>query len=269
MAVVAAVVDREDAKRAARPGEERVAFVPVGVAVTNCGGSAGETVIAARLASATAVQRMVKYLAGDAVADLEELRAAIEAVEEQLTDARAQLQESETTIERLHAARVEAEGRFAITRRAVLDFEQRLEEQQKALVKATREAAIAGYERAVGERDAAIEQVIAAARTLIAAFEAAEAARKSVAGAAQEARRVRAVVPNVPPPESSIPEEEWARLHELVGAHSQARLDEELIAAAVRSNNPLVVKELPPYLREAARARVRAAGDEARRRPKT
>ena len=198
--------------------------------------------------------------------DPEELRAAIKAVQDQLADARDQLEESQATIERLNAARVEAEGRFAITRRAVSDFEERLAEQQKALIQATKDAALGEYERAVRERDAAIEQAMAAVRTLIAALEAVEAARKTVSIAAQEARRARAIVPNVPPPESSVSADEWTRLHELVGAHSQARLDEELLAAAVQSNNPLVIKDLPPHLREAARARVRAAGEEARRR---
>ena len=202
------------------------------------------------------------------MADTKELQAAIEAVEEQLSDARAQLEESQATIERLNEARVEAEGRFAITSRAVSDFEQRLAEQRQALVKATKEAAAASYERAVRERDAAVEQSIAAVRTLIAALEAVEAARNAVKEAATEARRVRAVVPNAPPVEPSATADEWARLHELVGAHSQARLDEELLAAAVQSDNPLVIKDLPPHLREAARARVRAAGDEARRRRK-
>jgi chromosome segregation ATPase len=204
------------------------------------------------------------------VADLDGLKAAIARVEQQLAEARAQLRESEATIERLNAARVEAEGRSAITRRAVSDFEDRLEEQRQALVSATREAAAAGYERAVRERDAAVEQAMAAVRTLIAAFEALNAARESVAKAAQEARHARAVVPSLPPAESSVSEEEWRRLHELLGAQSQARLDEELLAAAARSGNPLVIEKLPPHLREAARARVRArvraADDEARRR---
>ena len=170
----------------------------------------------------------VKYLSRRTVSDLDGLKAAIAGVEEQLADARAQLRESEATIERLNATRIEAEGRFAITRRAVSDFEARLEEQRRALVSATREAAAAGYERAMRERDAAVEQAMAAVRTLIVAFEALDAARESVPKAAQEARRAGAVVPSVPPAESSVSEEEWRRLHELLGAQSQARLDEEL-----------------------------------------
>jgi hypothetical protein len=199
------------------------------------------------------------------VADLAEVRAAIEAVEQQLSDARAQLEDAETSIERLNQERAEAEGRVAITRRAVTDFEERLKEQRQALVDATREAALEGYKRAVKDRDAAVEQVVGAVRALIAAFEGVGVARNAVAGAAQEARRLGAVVPQALPPEPRVPDDEWSRLHELIGASSQARLDEELIAAAARSGNYLRIKELPPHLREAARARLTAPAAGVRR----
>ena len=197
------------------------------------------------------------------VADLAELKATIEAVERELAEAREQLRESESTVERIDEARVQAEGRLAIARRAVSSFEERLGEQRQALLAATREAAVEAYQRAVRERDAAVERAAIAVRAVISAYEAIEAARATVADAAEEARRLGATVPRMPPPEPRLPEEDWTRVHQVLGAASQARLDEELVAAAAASNRMSALENLPPHLREAARARRARRGSHA------
>lgn len=140
-------------------------------------------------------------------------------------------------------------GEAALAKQESVDFQQYVDRLQEELAVAIRiEEAQASFQQVVDARDAALEQASLAVEQVAAALEHVDVVRESVAEAHAQ---LQSVYPdaNPIPAEPLDFRERWTAVAPLVEQALGRRLDSELIEAAARSGNHLVVKALPEHLR--------------------
>jgi chromosome segregation ATPase len=173
---------------------------------------------------------------------------------------RAAQQQLEAAAERLaqmEEERTELLGQSAIAKQALADFETRQRELEAQLVAIEADEARIGLVEAIAQRDRLVERAADAVQGLVAALADVEEARGKVAEAFSRARALDPSTATALPPEPAIFREGWRALAPVVEAELGRRLEVELVEAAVRSPNMLVIEDLPEHLRELARQRKR------------
>jgi len=187
------------------------------------------------------------------VADAEDIRREIAALEHGLHEAVERQTDAQRGVQDLEARRAEAAGRLAIARQAAADFEARLEQRREDLERALEAAAAARLAEAHDARAEAARRAAQAVGGLVAAFEELDAARATVdERVAEAAARGRRAEPVEEPPEL---ERAWERLVQFVQARTDLQLDYELVEAAIASPLGHEIKNLPEHLQAVARTR--------------
>jgi chromosome segregation ATPase len=192
------------------------------------------------------------------VIDRDELEQQAAALERDLEAAAAEARSAEETLERLKQSQSETAGRLTLASRAEADLKQRLGDVRVAIREAAREAAEQALRQAVATRDASAKEAAAAINRAIGRLENLDAARAAVEKAAEEATHAGSRVGPTLPAEPASLAEQWSRLEQLVGAHAQWRLEQDMIEAAAGSAMGRAIDELPVHLQQVARERRRA-----------
>lgn len=148
-------------------------------------------------------------------------------------------------------------GETALAKQESVDFQQYVDRLQEELALAIRiEEAQASFQQVVDARDAALEQASLAVEQVAAALHRVDEVREAVAEAHAQLQSVDSDARPVPPEPLDF-SERWTAVAPLVEQALGRRLDSELIEAAARSGNHLVVKALPEHLRVLATQRRR------------
>jgi predicted nucleic acid-binding Zn-ribbon protein len=196
----------------------------------------------------------------------DDLRREIEALEEEIAALQSVEHEEDSAVMALSAEIETRHGRLALTRRALADYQERMEEKRAGLDEAMAEDARLVLERTLQDREEAGKSVAEAAELLLARLGTLdglqEAARSALVTAESRARAVRKEL--VAPAAAEIeagPEamrESWERLCEEVRNRINEQFEDELVNAAARSPLGHAINELPGHLQELARQRQHA-----------
>jgi hypothetical protein len=189
--------------------------------------------------------------------DRKEVEGQLVAAETRRREAQARLEQNAERLAQLEDERNRLLGDTAIAKRGVTDFAERVERLRQQLHAVEVDEARIALDAAVRVRDAALARGAEAAESLLAAIEQLTAARTNLAEAHRQLLTIDVTAPKLLPAEPSVYDEQWRALAPLVEVELGVRLDSELVEAAVRNPNPLVVNQLPEHLRELARQRKR------------
>jgi chromosome segregation ATPase len=190
--------------------------------------------------------------------DRQEVEQKLAALEEQQRQARAKLQAATERLTELEEERATTLGEATLAERYAADIEANLEQLRQELARAT-------FQAAIRERDAVLAEASEAAARLAAAIDAIATARDRIGEAQKRLRAIDRRAPSAVPPETSEFNERWRALAPKVEAELGLQLESELVEAAARSPNYLVLQSLPMHLQELARQRQRELRDEKRR----
>jgi chromosome segregation ATPase len=185
----------------------------------------------------------------------EEIEGKLVVLDSRRRDAQERLERSAARLEELEQERASLLGDYHLAERAAADYTEHLERMQKELAAVEVSEARDAVRERVDARDAAIEKGAAAAAQLVAAFERLDRARADLRNAHQHLRAIDLEAPKGLPPEPQAFDEQWRGLAPMVEAELRVRLESELVEAAVRSPNTMVMRDLPEHLRELARQR--------------
>lgn len=162
---------------------------------------------------------------------------------------RQQLQEIEEQRERIL-------GASELTRRAIADVEQKMEQLQEELAAIQLlEAARETLALAVKQRDDTIARAAAGFEAAVALLAEVAAKRDDVAKAHEQLRSLDPSVGRVAPDEPDILHEPWQLLVAAVKAELDERLESDIVEAAARSHLPSAINSLPQHLRILAQQR--------------
>jgi vacuolar-type H+-ATPase subunit I/STV1 len=193
---------------------------------------------------------------GDGV-EKAEIEATLATAAERLRLTEERLHELTDRLAKMDEEREAILGQAALTKQAIADYQQHHERLQQELADATRrEEADAAFQQAVDARDVALDQASAAVAAVAAAFERLDAARQAAVQAHTHLQSVNPRARSMPPEPTDF-HERWAAVAPLLQKELGVQLESELVEAAARSGNYLVVKNLPEHLRELASQRLR------------
>jgi chromosome segregation ATPase len=196
----------------------------------------------------------------------EDVQKEIAALERELQRARHAAEKNQADLSALDEQRREREARLAEALRAQQDFERRLEEKRV-------EWALAAFNQAIADRDAAADAFASAVRLMTlrlqefdAAQESAETAWQALLSGGTDAMPAAVVEQSRKDAQAQpgIVAEALATLFELVSRRSDQELERDLIEEAARSPLGSEIPNLPKHLQELARARYFAIARERR-----
>jgi predicted nucleic acid-binding Zn-ribbon protein len=196
----------------------------------------------------------------------DDLRREIDALEEEIAALQSVEHEEDSAVMALSAEIEARHDRLALTRRALADYQERMEEKRAALDEAMAEDARLVLQRTLQDREEAGKSIAEAAELLLARLRALdglqEAARSALVSAESRARAVgkELVAPAAAEIEAG-PEsmrESWERLCEEVRKRINEEFQDDLVNAAARSPMGHAINELPGHLQELARQRQHA-----------
>ena len=186
------------------------------------------------------------------------------AVEEKLSilevrrrEAEASLQESVDRLATLEDELAATLGKRKLAERQAADIDEYMERLHRELAAAKVAEARDAVKEAVRVRDVANAEASDAAAELGSAIERIASARDALQEAHKRLRNLDRQAPRTLPPEPCDFDERWRTLAPKVEAELGVRLETELVEAAARSNNYLMVEQLPEHLQELARQRKR------------
>jgi hypothetical protein len=197
----------------------------------------------------------------------DDLGREIEALEKEIGALQSVAHEEDSAVMALSAELDARRGRLSLTRRAIADYQERMEEIRAQLDQAMAEQARLVLERVLQDREEAGKSVAEAAELLLASLGALdslqEAARSAWASADSRARAIGKELDASPTADEieAVPEVmrgSWERLCEEVRKRINEEFEEELVAAAARSPLGYAINDLPAHLQELARQRHRA-----------
>jgi chromosome segregation ATPase len=159
-------------------------------------------------------------------------------------------------------------GEAGLAKQAIADYDKYLDRLQAEMTAARIEEAETAFQQAISGRDAALEQASVAVMEVATAIERVEAARKAVETASRELRSLSSKAVNAPPEPTDFADR-WRAIAPLLEQELGRRLETELVEAAARSTNPLMLRSLPEHLQQFALQRRGDYASAARqRRPK-
>jgi chromosome segregation ATPase len=170
------------------------------------------------------------------------IKEQLEALSEKLAGLEREADEATSTSASLKQHLEEAEGRLALKRREINDYERAVAEKEAELREARREESAAHHQEAAGRLAESISQVL----VRIEEYEAAAEDLSRLDGSRAASR------PALP----GVLQEPWEQLKETVQKLTDIQFADELVEAAAQSRMPDAVDALPAHLREAARARI-------------
>ena len=185
----------------------------------------------------------------------EEVEGKLAALDLRRREVEKRLEQNAARLEELEQERAALVGNSNLAERAAADYQEHLSRLQAELAAIEAREARDAVRAKVHARDAAIEKGAAIAAQLAAALEQLDAVRTDLREAHQQLRAIDAEAPAVLPPEPTIFDDQWRALAPMVEAELGVRLESELVEAAARSTNFLVIDDLPEHLRELARQR--------------
>jgi hypothetical protein len=187
--------------------------------------------------------------------DRKEVERNLAATEKRSREVRARLEHNAARLTELEEERAALLGDSKLAERAAADYETRLhglrEELATVMVREAREE----VQQAIRARDAAIAHGANAAAELAAGFQQLAKTRADLRKAHQRLRGIDPEAPRALPPEPAAFKEQWRAVAPMVEAELGVQLETEIVEAAVRSPNFLLIDELPVHLRELARQR--------------
>lgn len=202
-----------------------------------------------------------------------ELEEEIGTLEQEIAELHAAEHEHDSLVAALEAeiearrAQLEAqEGRLTLTRNALAEHAQRLEDRRVDLNKALANEARQALEDAMAARETAGKEVAAAAEALLDRLadldRAREVAHQAFANAAARGAAARrpldAAVAQELDAEPEVMREAWSRLTVAVRQRIDAQFEDELVEAAARSPLGHAIGDLPGHLQELAKRRRQA-----------
>jgi hypothetical protein len=183
-------------------------------------------------------------------------------VEDRIREATTRLAEATTRLERaedqlagIEEQRHTLAGEAAISRRAIADFQELLENSQRELAALHTQEAHHKLDRAVEARQLAVREAASALEWIKTALEQLDARRTAVAQAREELRAIDPEARLAIPPEPELLNAAWDALIPLLRTRIDERLEIDLVEAAVASQRANAIEELPQHLRELARQR--------------
>jgi chromosome segregation ATPase len=189
--------------------------------------------------------------------DPREVEEKLSILEVRRREAEASLQESADRLAALEDELATTLGKRKLAERQAADIDEYMERLHRELAAAKVADARDAVKEAVRVRDVAIEEASEAAAELGSAIERIASARDALQEAHKRLRNLDRQAPRTPPPEPCDFDERWRTLAPKVEAELGARLETELVEAAARSHNYLMVEQLPEHLQELARQRKR------------
>ena len=192
-----------------------------------------------------------------------ELGREIESLEAEIATLQALEQEEDSAVAALSAEIVARQGRLSLTRRALADHEESVENKRAQLDEAMAEQARQVFEQVLQNRTKAEESVAEAAELLLKRLAALDGLREE-ARSAWAAAQVRAKAVGKPLDAAAGAEleadpeamgESWDRLSQEVRKRIDERFEDDLVEAAARSPMGNAIRDLPEHLRELARQR--------------
>ncbi len=193
----------------------------------------------------------------------DELGREIESLEAEIATLQALEQEEDSAVAALRAEIVARQGRLSLTRRALADHEESVENKRAQLDEAMAEQARQVFEQVLQNRTKAEESVAEAAELLLKRLAALDGLREE-ARSAWAAAQVRAKAVGKPLDAAAGAEleadpeamgESWDRLSQEVRKRIDERFEDDLVEAAARSPMGNAIRDLPEHLRELARQR--------------
>ena len=205
----------------------------------------------------------------------DDLRREIEALEEEIAALHSAEHEEDSAVIALSAELEARRDRLSLTRRALADHQERMEERRAQLDEAMAEQARLHLERVLQDREEAGKSVAEAAELVLASLDALdglqEAARSAWASADSHAKAIgkRLDAPTADEIEAGpeVMRESWDRLCDEIRQRLNEEFEEGLVDAAARSPLGHAIKDLPAHLQELATQRRRALIEERSRDP--
>jgi hypothetical protein len=196
----------------------------------------------------------------------DDLKREIEALDEEIAALRSLEQEEDSAVMALSAEIEARNGRLSLTRRALADYEGRMEEKRAALDEAMAEEARLVLDQVLQDREKAVTSVAEATELLLARLAALDGLQEAARSALESAEsRARALGKELDAPAAAeieaVPEAmgaSWSRLCEEVRKRIKEEFEDELVNAAAQSPLGHAINELPGHLQELARQRHRA-----------
>jgi chromosome segregation ATPase len=194
----------------------------------------------------------------------DELGREIESLEAEIASLRALEQEEDSAVTALSAEIVARQGRLSLTRRALADHEESVENKRAQLDEAMAEQARQVFEQVLQSRTKAEESLAEAAEVLLERLAALDGLREEARSAWATAQvRAKAVGKPLDPvagaeleaDETEVMRESWDRLSQEVRKRIDERFEDDLVEAAARSPMGNAIRDLPEHLRELARQR--------------
>jgi predicted nucleic acid-binding Zn-ribbon protein len=196
----------------------------------------------------------------------DDLRREIEALDEEIAALQSLEQEEDSAVTALRAEIEARNGRLSLTRRALADYEERMQEKRGALDEAMAEEARLVLDQVLQDREVAGTSVAEATELLLARLAALDGLQEAARSALETAEsRARAVGKGLDAPAAAeieaVPEAmaaSWARLCKEVRRRISEEFEDDLVNAAAQSPLGHAINELPGHLQELARQRHRA-----------
>jgi len=199
---------------------------------------------------------------------MEQLRATLGSLEEELRRAQTRLHQAHEEIEDLDRRKAAAAGTVSLAERAISDLETRLVEQREVFAKLQRLEEMRNELAArTAERDAAATEVATATEALLMRLDELAEKRKTLAAARKALRSAGSpVAAQDVGPEPPALRDQWERLLERIRADLDHELENDLVEAAARSPLGHAIQDLPAHLRILATERRRTLIEESSQR---
>jgi site-specific recombinase len=200
----------------------------------------------------------------------DDLRREIEALEEEIAALQSAEHEEDSAVMALSAELEARRERLSLTRGALADYQERMEERRAQLDEAMAEQARLALERVLQDREEAGKSVAEAVELLLASLRALDGLQEAARSAwASADSRAKAIGKGLDAPTADeieagpeVMRDSWERLCDEVRKRINEEFEEELVAAAARSPLGEAITDLPAHLQELARQRRRALFEE-------
>ena len=190
------------------------------------------------------------------IARREEAERRLQLAEAELRQATERHEQTRQQLLEIEEQRERMLGASELTRRAIADVEQKMEQLQQELADIQLlEGARDALALAVQERDDTIARAAAGFEAAVTLLADVEAKRDEVAEAHERLRDLDPSVGRVAPDEPDILHEPWQQLVAAVKAELDEKLESDIVEAAARSHLPSAINALPQHLRILAQQR--------------